>query len=319
LQLVSQEVFGRAAPKLRSVHTGGELAAEAQCPVTWVQDGNGDGRPISGLLAHATSGIELSPVRFNGRLVGTLFEDDHARYCALGGLGPPDAAATRADQAWQTFALMDSILRQVGMSFANVFRTWFYLADILDWYGEFNLVRNRYFSEHGVFEGLVPASTGIGGDNAAGAAVQAALLALQPKHSGVKVGSLPSPLQESALTYGSSFSRAIQVTRPGQRRIYVSGTASIGEQGQTVHVGDLDAQVTWTMQVVEAILRRQGMDWGDVTRAIAYFKHARAATAWGRLCQSRRLLPLPAVVVKNDICRDDLLFEFEADAVRFEP
>jgi hypothetical protein len=73
------------------------------------------------------------------------------------------------------------------------------------------------------------------------------------------------------------------------------------------------------MQVVEAILRRQGMDWGDVTRAIAYFKHARAATAWGRLCQSRRLLPLPAVVVKNDICRDDLLFEFETDAVRFEP
>jgi enamine deaminase RidA (YjgF/YER057c/UK114 family) len=101
---------------------------------------------------------------------------------------------------------------------------------------------------------------------------------------------------------------------PGQRRIYVSGTASIAPGGETVHPDDAAQQVKTTMEVVRAILTSREMDWEDVTRAIGYFKHGEDAPLFARYCQEHGLPDLPVVIAKNDICRDELLFEVEVDA-----
>jgi enamine deaminase RidA (YjgF/YER057c/UK114 family) len=211
---------------------------------------------------------------------------------------------------------MESALGLVGMDFSNVFRTWFYLDDILEWYDQFNAVRNQFFKEHSVYDGLVPASTGVGGSNSSGTAVVADLLAIQPKLPTVRLQAVPSPLQCPALQYGSSFSRAVQLELPKQRRLYVSGTASIAPDGQTCHVGDVRRQVGLTMDVVAAILNSRQLGWEDVTRVIGYFKHTEDAPEFNRYCRERRLPEMPVIIAKNDICRDDLLFEIEADAVR---
>jgi enamine deaminase RidA (YjgF/YER057c/UK114 family) len=103
---------------------------------------------------------------------------------------------------------------------------------------------------------------------------------------------------------------------PDHRRLLVSGTASIDPQGRTAHAGDVEAQTDLTMRVIHAILESRGMGWSDVCRAVAYVKHAKDAPVLGRYCAAHGIPPLPLVVTKAEICREDLLFEVEVDALR---
>lgn len=285
-------------------------------PVAWIEQGNGQGSPVAGLQVHAVSGVTTHPVRWGGRTLGMTYEDQRGRHCVLGGLEPPDPRASREVQAEALFDLVERVLQEAGFGFEHVYRTWFYLDDILEWYDAFNEVRNQFFQRRGVYDRLVPASTGIGGNNRSGAALIGDLMALEPASTELRLEAVPSPLQCPALEYGSSFSRAVEVAWPGQRRLLVSGTASIEPGGATAHVGDIEAQVATTMEVVHAILRSRGMDWSDTVRAIAYFKHARHTPVFARHCRLHGLPQMPVIVTKNDVCRDDLLFELELDAIQ---
>jgi enamine deaminase RidA (YjgF/YER057c/UK114 family) len=316
-RVVRQDVFGVIGGK-PGHDTKAYRLNGAEWPVTWVEQGNGEGSPVAGIQLHAVSDLAVQPVRHHGRTVGVVYEDAAARYCVLAGLRPNSDRASRPAQARATLELMERVLEQVNMTFANVFRTWFFLDDILDWYGEFNRVRNEFFRERGVFDALVPASTGVGGSNADGTALVADLLAVAPKSGAARLTAVTSPLQCPALEYGSSFSRGVEISLPGQRRLYISGTASIHPDGRTAHVGDAGRQLELTMDVVEAILRSRGMDWGDCIRGIGYFKHMQDAPTFERWRTKRRLPPMPVILTKNDICRDDLLFELELDAARLD-
>lgn len=316
LRIVRQDVFGIIHDPLKVHHAKAYRLNGCEWPVTWVEEGNGDGCPVAGIQVHALDGATPKPLHLDGRTVGTVFEDDLVRYCVLGGLRPDSAEHPREEQAWETMETMERSLATVGMDFSNVFRTWFYLDDILEWYDGFNQVRNQFFKEHDVFGGLVPASTGVGGSNSAGTAVVADLLAIQIKDSRVHLQPLPSPLQCPALDYGSSFSRAVELSLPGQRRVYVSGTASIAPDGRTEFVGDVRKQIALTMDVVAAILNSRQLGWEDITRGIGYLKHAEDAPAFVEYCREAKLPEMPIVIAKNDICRDDLLFEIEVDAAR---
>ncbi len=318
LCLVRQDVFGVVAEN-GTAKSGTYRLDGCEWPTTWVKEGTGGGTPLSGILAHAVSGVEVHPLRVDGRVVGTVYEDNYARYCILAGLRPELPGTSRVFQARDIFARMEQALTLAGMDFSHVFRTWFYLDNILDWYGEFNQVRNRFFQERGVYDRLVPASTGVGGSNAAGTAVVADLAAVQLKDPRARLFAVPSPLQCPALDYGSSFSRAVELQLPNQRRLTVSGTASIAPGGQTLNVNDIDGQVSLSMEVVEAILKSRGMGWQDLVRGIAYFRHTEDIPAFHRYVRERGLKSLPCVLVKNDICRDDLLFEVEIDAISLTP
>ncbi len=312
---VSQEVFGL------SNHNGGGKALKAAYdkvtwPITWIESGYRS--RIAGTLMWAVAGMTVEPVEVGGRIVGSVFEDDWVRYCRLGGLMPKDGSRSRPDQASEVFDLIETGVQAVGMEFADIVRTWFCNDNILDWYGEFNQVRDVFFKERKIFDGLVPASTGVGGRNVSGNALATGALAVQAKpgsEDAYNAYAVPSPLQCPALEYGSSFSRAAQVDLPDVSRLYVSGTASIAPEGHTVHLDDVDAQVDLTMRVAGAILESREMSWADATRAIAYFKHAKDAPTFQRYGRQQKLPAMPCVVVYDDICRDDLLFEIEVDTI----
>jgi enamine deaminase RidA (YjgF/YER057c/UK114 family) len=162
----------------------------------------------------------------------------------------------------------------------------------------------------------VPASTGVGGCNSAGTALVSGLLAVKAKSKAVRAFEVRSPLQSSAADYGSSFSRAVELDLPDHQRLYVSGTASIDPSGITAHTGDPEAQVALTMKVVHAILESRGMNWGNVTRGLAYFKHSEDAPLFEKYRTNNNIPLFPEVIAENCICRDDLLFEIEVDAIR---
>ena len=315
-QIVSQEVFGISDKDGSSMRALKNALGGIEGPVTWLEDEHNTN--LYGIHLWAVSGTLVKRLELGGRVVGSVFEDNHAQYCHLGGLLPKDASRSRSEQAAEIFEQMDAVLQANGMEFSHVLRTWFYNDNILDWYGDFNKVRDGFFDKKRVYEGLVPASTGVGGRNAAGTALVSGLLAVKAKSEGVRAFVVRSPLQFPAVEYGSSFSRAVELDLPDHRRLYVSGTASVGPDGMTVHIGDPESQVELTMKVVYAILESRGMNWGDVTRALAYFKDAKDAPIFEKYRTQNSLPRFPVVIVENDVCRDELLFEVEVDAIRTE-
>ncbi len=298
-ELYAGELHGDGVPGFgRTFFPGTRLGASFYC----------------GLQAVGVSGSEARPLLLGGREAGVVYEDAHARYALLGGLIPRDVAAPRIDQTQDVFLQMEEALGSVGMDFSHVVRTWLYNDRLLEWYGEFNRARDAFFASRGVFDGLVPASTGIGSGNGAGAALQARAFAVQPKDGLVTVRELPSPLQCSARDYRSSFSRAVELDTPHFRQVIVSGTASIAPGGETLHVGDAPRQIELALDVIEAILQSRGMGWGDVVRSVAYVKHALDSDLFRVVARRRGLEDLPCILVQADVCRDDLLFEMELDA-----
>jgi enamine deaminase RidA (YjgF/YER057c/UK114 family) len=285
-------------------------------PMTWVE-GAGCGRqPIAGLQVFALAGGEVQPVELNGRVVGSVFDDGAARHCLLAGLGPDNPLLPREDQARQALDNLAASLDRSGFSLGDVARTWFFNDELLAWYREFNQVRTKIYSRTQFRSGSLPASTGVSARNPDNTALVLGAWAVKPRAAASCVLEVASPLQCPAPAYGSSFSRAVEIHSPGARQLLVSGTASITPDGRSIHNGDVVAQIDLSMEVVAAMLTARGLTWADVSRATAYFKSAADAPAFAAWLARHEQWTLPVVCAVCDICRDDLLFEIELDAIR---
>jgi len=119
--------------------------------------------------------------------------------------------------------------------------------------------------------------------------------------------------QRSAYNYGSAFSRAATAPTAAGRACYVSGTASIDAEGRTTHLGDAAAQTGETIVNVRAVLNDLGFVDDDVVQAIVYCKTPEIEREFH--ARSERL-PWPHFTAVAPVCRDDLLIEIEALAVK---
>jgi enamine deaminase RidA (YjgF/YER057c/UK114 family) len=258
-----------------------------------------------------------------GAPLGRVAETEHARFIGLADLGRALAAGRTATPAEEAQAVIDSaatLLEQEGFSFREVARTWFYLRDILDWYGPFNAARNAAFRGLGLLGANsdgIPASTGIEGRNLrAGAWCTLDLVAARPRAGGhFEMKPIQGGLQNDPTGYGAAFARGVSLTLAAERLVFVSGTASIDAQGATVHVGDFEAQLRHTVDAVQAILANAGTRLGDVCQATAFLKNPDDAAAYARLAERSGLAGIPVIAAVADICRPELLFELEATAL----
>jgi len=288
---------------------------EEGCLLRLKDDAGASGGTAS-IQATAISGAPLFPLRQDGRNIGVVYEDEAARYCRICGLVPLDLTLPREKQLTAVLEMLNWILITNDFHFTDTVRTWFYLDHLLDWYTEFNEIRTAFFKERGVFEKMVPASTGIGAANPWGAALTCDLLAIQPKTSAVEIESISSPLQDSALKYASSFSRAVEIRLPSHHSLLISGTASIDACGRSQYEGDPQRQIERTLEVVTALLESRRMTWGNVNRGIAYFTDMADRAKFTSLCQAQGIPAFPLAMSHADVCRHDLLFELEVDAVK---
>jgi enamine deaminase RidA (YjgF/YER057c/UK114 family) len=314
-QIISQEAFGSLGSDCSISQALTGVFGRVDWPLTWIKARGLES--FAGIQTWAVSGGSVERLRLDGKVVGSLFRDDSACYCRLGGLYTTDASQTRTAQAIEFLETLEMTLRIGGLEFADVVRTWFYLRDILSWYGDFNRARSSFYRKKGMLGNLVPASTGVGVDLPTGPVMAGGLLAMKPLNgSSARAISVQSPLQCPATDYGSAFSRAVEVESSCLRRLYVSGTASIAPEGHTVHAGDIHRQIARAVEVISAILDSRGMQWRDVVRGIAYIKNAASIPAYSTYCVAHGLPLMPVITTNCDICREDLLFELEVDAVR---
>ena len=313
--VVRHEVFGRWAAQAEAMAWMRRLLGTVDWPLTWIEGAACGPGPLAGMHALAVAGCPVETVSLGDSVVGRSFSDRWAKHLLLGGLRPLNPDQPRWIQARQSFETLESALAAGGMNFAHLARTWFFLDDILSWYGPFNDVRTGFFRERGVFQRLVPASTGVSGRNASGAAVMAGAWAAQPIDGAFRMSEVKSPRQCPAPDYGSSFSRAVELVSPDLRRLLVSGTASIAPDGQSVCPGDIEAQIDLTMDVIRAILVSRRMDFPDASRVTAYFKRPEHAAVFDQWRARLGLAEWPVIYTQADICRDELLFELEMDAL----
>ena len=138
-------------------------------PVTLVGTGPGPG---AGIQIHAVSGVPVETVFLDTKPVARVYEDKFAKYCVVGNVLPSKPGGPRKAQALDAFKTLEKALAAAGMAMPDIVRTWFYLDDILSWYGGFNSVRSEFFKKRHLAGRSAPASTGVEGGNPARAALR---------------------------------------------------------------------------------------------------------------------------------------------------
>jgi 2-iminobutanoate/2-iminopropanoate deaminase len=119
----------------------------------------------------------------------------------------------------------------------------------------------------------------------------------------------------------SSFSRALRLDIKGVTILLISGTASIDDQGRTIHVGNFAAQTWRTYQNITALLQSEGATWKDVVRTTCYLRdierdYAEFNAIRTQFFREQGLDPLPASTgIQAILCRPELLVEIEAMAI----
>ena len=123
----------------------------------------------------------------------------------------------------------------------------------------------------------------------------------------------------------SSFSRGLRLDLGAITVLLISGTASVGPNGETLHVGDFRAQTRRMYENVTALLAAEGATWHDIVRTTCYLRDIdRDYAAFNEertaFYKAQGLDPLPASTgIQAKLCRPDLLVEMEAIAMFRNP
>jgi 2-iminobutanoate/2-iminopropanoate deaminase len=113
----------------------------------------------------------------------------------------------------------------------------------------------------------------------------------------------------------------LRIDLNGLSIVLISGTASIDDAGNTVHVGDFRAQTRRTFSNITGLLASEGATWKDVVRTTCYLRDIeRDYQAFNEersvFYKKQGLDPLPASTgIQAILCRPDLLIEIEAIAM----
>lgn len=117
------------------------------------------------------------------------------------------------------------------------------------------------------------------------------------------------------------FSRGMRVELPGATMLFISGTASVGDNGESLHIGDFEAQTWRTFRNIQRLLESEGAAWHDIVRTTCYMRDIeRDYAAFNKVRKAfydeQGLDPYPASTgIQAILCRPELLIEIEAIAV----
>ncbi|MBS1133832.1 MAG: hypothetical protein H6R02_973 [Burkholderiaceae bacterium] len=222
--------------------------------------------------------------------------------------------------AHAAYSKLFDLLQHTG--FGHPIRFWNYLPRInvdedgLERYRHFNIGRHAAFVESKRHpEASPPAACALG---CSGTALTVMVLAGR-----VAPAAIENPRQVSAFRYPQqygpqppTFSRAVLYRNDAFALLTISGTASIVGH-ETLHIGDVVAQVDESLRNVEAVVEAANRAAGQPLFTVeglkmkAYVRNAADAAAVRRQLQLR-LPATPVPLVRADICRANLLFEIEA-------
>ncbi|MHB0971919.1 MAG: chorismate transformation enzyme, FkbO/Hyg5 family [Thermoanaerobaculia bacterium] len=200
--------------------------------------------------------------------------------------------------------------------FPHLIRMWNQMSRIneddggLERYRQFCAGRYEGFEAEGWREDSFPAGTGVGTNDRDAFACYFVASRRTPCH-------IENPRQVEAYRYpreygprSPSFARGTRIDWDDERQLYISGTASvIGHR--SVHVGDLGAQVDETLRNIVAVM--DAAEAGELSALSMLKVYVRDAgdVAFVRDRLESAGLSVPAIFLRSDICRAELLVEIE--------
>lgn len=281
------------------------------CTVSYIQQPPLDGSKVAVWL-YLQKGTEVVPMN-NSTVVR------HNGYQHVWTFGLMDStSATSYMQTWQTLFIYIDILKLFQATLEkNCVRTWFFVRDVDTQYG--GLVKSR--RECFVEQGLTPethyiASTGIGGtpyDPKALVQLDSyAMIGFEPAQQRYLYGL--SHLNRT-IEYGVTFERATLMQYGDRNHVYISGTASINNKGEVMHVGNVQQQTLRMWENVETLLNEGGMSYDDVMQIIVYLRDSADYEMVKRMFE-QKFPHIPTVFTLAPVCRPTWLIEMECMAVK---
>ena len=286
------------------------MREDGDVPISTIQQQPLDGSKVAVWL-YLVSDTQLS--HEHGALVS-----EHNGYRHIWRMG---MTCTEGDSAQQTETILkeyEDMLHQFGATLAdNCLRTWFFVRDVDTQYA--GLVRAR--RENFIREGLTPqthyiASTGIGGSPAeTKALVQMGTYAITGMEPSQQRYLYARTHLNPTYEYGVTFERGTRIEYGDRSHILISGTASINNRGEVLHVGDIVKQTERMWENVEMLLREGDMSFDDVMHLVVYLRDTADYELVADMFR-QRFPNIPTVITLAPVCRPTWLIEMECMAVR---
>lgn len=297
--------------------TASDIGSEAailddtHCTISYIQQPPLDGSKLA-LWIYLQRGTEIS-----NQPPSTIATHNGYRHIWTMGL-TSTTADTSYMQTWETLLAYIDTLKQFNATLeANCLRTWFFVRDVDTQYNGLVKSRRECFAEQGLTNDThYIASTGIGGTPADPKAIiqlgAYAITGLAPGQQSYLYA--PTHLNRTS-DYGVTFERGTLVRYGDRNHAYISGTASIDNQGQVLHTGDIRLQTLRMWENVEKLLEEGGMTYNDVMQIIVYLRDGADHQLVDQMF-SEKFPNTPYVVTLAPVCRPTWLVEMECIAVK---
>ena len=278
--------------------------------VSLIQQQPLDGTKIAAWL-YLQSGVEVREQ--NGAVVVS-----HNGYQHLWKMGMVKNQGDSARQTEELLTEYEAMLSKFNATLAeNCIRTWFFVRDVDTNDHGLVVARRENFIQQGLTEKThYISSTGIGGSPAdTKALVQLgtyAITELEPEQQHYLYA--PTHLNPT-YEYGVTFERGTVVEYGDREHVFISGTASINNKGEVVHVGDIVLQTQRMWENVEALLKEGETGWEDVMQIVVYLRDT-ADYEVVRQLFAERFPHIPTVITLAPVCRPTWLVEMECIAVK---
>lgn len=229
--------------------------------------------------------------------------------------------SSEGDSAQQTEKLLldyEDSLAHFGATLADhCIRTWFFVRDVDTQYGGLVRARRENFIKQGLTEKThYISSTGIGGNPAETKALiqlgTYAITGFEPSQQRYLYA--PTHLNPT-YEYGVTFERGTVVEYGDRAQVFISGTASINNKGEVVHVGDIIRQTHRMWENVGKLLEEGNSSFDDVMQIIVYLRDT-ADYELVRQMFAERFPHIPTVITLAPVCRPTWLIEMECIAVK---
>ena len=287
------------------------IANTHDCTVSFIQQPPLDGSKVA-LWIYLQKGTDVSSM--NGSTVVS-----HNGYRHIWTMGLTNTSVdTSYMQTWKTMLSYIDTLKLFGATLKdNCIRTWFYVRDVDTQYGGLVKSRRECFMEQGLTADThYIASTGIGGTPAdPKAIIQMGCYAITGFEAEQQRYLYALTHLNKTEEYGVTFERATLMQYGDRDHIYISGTASINNKGEVVHVGDVRKQTYRMWENVEKLLEEGGMAFDDIMQIIVYLRDGADYKLVQKLFEEK-FPDKPCVITLAPVCRPTWLIEMECIAVK---
>lgn len=208
-------------------------------------------------------------------------------------------------------------LGQNGLTLADdCLRTWFFIRDVdTNYKGMVEARCNNFTMQRLTPDTHYIASTGIGGQPITRQSrVQMDAFAAKGLKNGQQQYLYAPTHLNPTYQYGVTFERGTVIHYGDRSHLLISGTASINNRGEVVHLGDVEAQAARMLENIETLLREGGAQLQDIAQAIIYLRDLADYDVVNQIFDNR--LPLmPRVITLAPVCRPSWLIEMECIAM----